>query len=155
VKFSPGFNLLIAGLLPLTIGLKLALAPSSNADNGIEQVERFLRKNAFTITGNRLLIDIQIVEARRPDCQLSVGLLSPYGADSTLFQGVGSPTDQHFVVFRGQIYDRQPSFMTASWYLWARSLYQLGISIPVPHVFGLASSCDPKKFSGVTGCDSK
>ena len=55
---------------------------------------------------------------------------SPDGSTRDVMRHVGATLAQHFVVFRGKVYDEQPVWLTATEDSWTRYLRKLGIAQP-------------------------
>jgi len=50
------------------------------------------------------------------------------GWDRDLVRRLADPSDEVLVLYRGKIYNEQPTWLTVSDFLWARMLRELGIS---------------------------
>lgn len=55
---------------------------------------------------------------------------APDGSTRDVMRHVGAMFEQHFVVFRGKVYDQQPVWLTATEDSWTRYLRKLGVARP-------------------------
>jgi len=61
------------------------------------------------------------------------------GWDRDLLRQHTTPNDRVFVVFRGKVYDEQPTWLTVPDYLWSRVQRELGINRQPTPVFAVIS----------------
>lgn len=127
MRAKRAFNWLLVLLIPLTFSWKLmAKPPASHEMQG--KVIRFLTVHGFGVTEQSRLDGLSIVRATRDDCRIVVAEASPDGSTRDLMRYVAATMDQFFVVFRGDIYDEQPTWLTVTQDWWTRYLHKLGLS---------------------------
>src|SRR4051812_31692314 len=124
---TPAFNWLLILLIPLTFAWKLLAEPPALHEMQ-EKIVRFLTIHKFDVTEQTLVGGATIVRATRGDCRIIVAEASPDGSTRDIMRHVATTMDQSFVVFRGNIYDEQPTWLTVTQDSWTRSLRKLGIS---------------------------
>ena len=115
MKYSRGFKFLLGAALISTLGFKLLLKPATSSENPTAAAQSRL---ADFLTRQHFRVSV----VRR---QASAG-------------------DEVFVLYRGKIYDEQPTLRTVSDFLWGRVLRELGISSAERAVYAIISpkSCN-------------
>src|SRR5690348_3629828 len=93
-------------------------------------IVRFLKVRGFSATEQTLVETVRIVHAIKGDCSMILVEASPDGSTRDVMRHVGATLAQHFVVFRGKVYDEQPVWLTATEDSWTRYLRKLGIAQP-------------------------
>jgi hypothetical protein len=142
VKTTPAFKWSLILLIPLTFTWKLL--PESPATYEMQgHIVRFLTAHGFNIVEHTFVGTVQIVHAIKGDCSAILAEASLDGSTRDVMQHVDPMMDQHFVVFRGKVYDGQPVWLTATEDSWTRYLRRLRISQPVmpPVMVAESRSC--------------
>ena len=129
VKATPTFKWLLILLIPLTLTWKLLPEPPASREMQ-GHIVRFLAIHGFDVTEQTFVERVQVVHAIKGDCSMILAEASPDGSTRDVMRHVGATMEQHFVVFRGKIYDEQPVWLTATEDSWTRYLRKLGISQP-------------------------
>ena len=120
MRLTPAFNWLLILLIPLTFSWKLvAEPPAVHETQG--KIARFLANQGFEVTEQSLMDGLPVVRATAGDCDMLVAEASPDGRDVT------TTMDRSFVVFRGHVYDEQPTWLTVTQHLFIEFLRKLGI----------------------------
>lgn len=138
VKYSLVFKLFLIILLPLTLGWKLALRPATSAEDPNKAAQRmvasFLTRQHFSVAlTNRLEEGQPSVVATAGACRVLAAKSPAMGWDRDLLRQHATSNDRVFVVFRGKVYDEQPTWLTVPDYLWSRVQRELGINRePIP-----------------------
>jgi len=91
-------------------------------------IARFLTIHNFYVIEQTPVDGVPIVRATRGDCSMIVAEASPDGARRYVMRHLATTMDQRFVVYRGNIYDAQPTWFTITQDWWTRFLRRLGIS---------------------------
>ena len=149
VRFSPAFKWILILLLPITLAWKLAVRtaqPEADAEKEVQLgIARFLVRQHFQV-----VLSEQVSEGR-PSVQATAGLCrmliikSPaVGWDRDLIRRNATPSDRVFVVFDGRVYAEQPTWLTATDFLWARFRRELGFRVQPSPVLGVVANgpCD-------------
>jgi hypothetical protein len=146
VNFSSVFKGALAAVLSLAIGWKIVFPPD-NQGHIMEDLVEFLERKHFNVvaiyeTGT------PIIRASAASCQLHVARLTPDGSNANLIRHLTAGADRSFVVFRGEVYTRQPIFWTVLDYLWSRFLRELRLTRNVSPVISVAesSSCNAERL---------
>jgi hypothetical protein len=150
VRPTPAFKWSLIFLIPLTFTWKLmAEHPPLHEMQG--HIVRFLIIHGFNVTEQTLVESVPIMRATKEDCSMIVAEASPDGSTRDVMRNVAATMDQHFVVFRGKIYDEQPIWLTVTEDWWTRYLRKVGISQPeVPPIMVAAtSSCAAEQLPWV------
>lgn len=134
MSYSHAFKWVIAMLILLTLGWKIAIPPGEASDLTGDLIA-FFKRNSFSVAlADRIInpdtgtTDVPIIQANRDSCSLLVAALTFDGSNRQLVKSRLASADQRFVVFRGKIYIEQPIFLTVTNYLWSRFLTELGLS---------------------------
>ena len=147
------FKLSIALLLPLTLAWKLSVRPGDPAELAQKdkaaqlRIAEFLTRQHFSVTVADGMQEGQpSIRASAGACRLLIAKPPPTGWDRDVLRRHATDDDRIFVVFRGRVYDQQPTFLTMPDYLWARVRRELGLggeASPVLSVIATAI-CDAK-----------
>jgi hypothetical protein len=128
VNYSPAFKWLIALLLPLTLFLKLAVG-ADHPDEFTVRIAHFLAERGFEkLTIEEVMSGLQMVRAENGKCRMSVVDMSGKGWTRQLLDNLRDKDDRVFFVFRGAIYERAPTWLTATNDLYFRTLQKLGLA---------------------------
>jgi len=127
VRLTPAFSWSLILLIPLTFAWKL-VAEHPALHEMQANIVRFLTNHKFDVTEQTLVDGVRIVRATRGDCSMIVSEASPDGSTRDMIRRVATTMDQRFVVFRGNIYDEQPTWLTVTWDWWTRALHKLELS---------------------------
>ena len=143
----PAFNWLLILLVPLTFTWKLMVEPPALHEMQ-GKIVRFLTIYSFEVTEQSLLDGLPIVRGARGDCRIVVAEALPDGSTRDLMRHVATTMDQFFFVFRGEIYDEQPTWLTATQDWWSRHLHKLGMArAEAPPIMVAATrSCGAKRL---------
>ena len=147
------FKLSIALLLPLTLAWKLSVRPGDPAE--LAQRERaaqlrtaeFLTRQHFLVTVADSMPEGQpSIRASAGACRLLIAKSPATGWDRDVLRRHAADNDRIFVVFRGRVYDEQPTFLTVPDYLWARFRRELGLGGAASPVLAIIATaiCDAK-----------
>lgn len=142
------FRWCVATALFLAIGWKTAV-PFENPDYLKEDLVRFLERNHFNVVvTDEIATDTPIIRATRASCQLQVARLTPDGSNRNLVRHLATGMDRSFVVFRAEVYTRQPIALTVLHYLWSRFLRELGLIKQITPVIDVAEniSCNAERL---------
>ena len=148
MSYSRVFRWSITLLIPLTVAWKIAIPP---ADDLREGLVAFLARNKFSVVATDKMINadlwltyVPIIEATSNSCRLLIARLNFDGSNQQLVESRLADADRQFVIFRGNIYTRQPILLT----LTTRFLGGLGLtrhSAPAIAI-GSNSSCDAERL---------
>jgi hypothetical protein len=128
VRLTPAFNWLLILLIPLTFTWKLvAEHPAVHETQG--KIARFLANQRFEVTEQSLVEGLPGVRATTGDCSMLVAEASTDGSMRNIIRrNVTTTMNRPFVVFRGHVYDEQPTWLTVTQHWWIGFLRKLGIS---------------------------
>ena len=143
VRLTPAFNWLLILLIPLTFSWKLvAEPPAVHETQG--KIARFLANQGFEVTEQSLMDGLPVVRATAGDCDMLVAKASPDGRDVT------TTMDRSFVVFRGHVYDEQPTWLTVTQHLYIEFLRKLRIpQAEAPIMVAATHSCGAERLPWV------
>jgi hypothetical protein len=138
----------------LVIALVLSVAWKSAIRSDIENDARehlvvFLKRNHFDVSPiEQIVDDVSMIRAQTASCDLKIVQLAPNGSNRDLFRSLATGADHAFVVFRGQVYTRQPILWTVLDDFWVRHLRELGVTTHSTPVFAVAtnSACDAERI---------
>jgi hypothetical protein len=136
---------LLLVLLPLTLGWKLAVRPGGTSVLSEREVQRsaadFLARQRFAVAAVPNPEEGQpMLRAEAGLCRIIVVHSPSLGWDRDLVRRHATADDQVFVVFRGRIFDEQPTFLTVSNFLWARLRIELGLDAQASPVFAVVAT---------------
>jgi hypothetical protein len=148
VNFSPVLKWVVPLLLLISLGWKSAIRIdySSNLE---DKIRSFLARNHFFVTVSEELIrDHRTFRASKPACQMLVTEISHRGWERDAINSRATVVEQVFIVFGGKIYAEQPTWRTASDFLWYKLLSELGLKVrPTPLLAVIATkSCDAERL---------
>jgi hypothetical protein len=148
VNFSPVLKWVVPLLLLISLGWKSAIRIdySSNLE---DKIRSFLGRNHFFVTVSEEMIrDHRTFRASKPACQMLVTEISHRGWERDAINGRATVLEQVFIVFGGKIYAEQPTWLTASDFLWYKLLSELGLKVrPTPLLAVIATkTCDAERL---------
>jgi len=153
VKYSRAFKVLLACALALSLGWKLFLRPAVSDDVATRSAQSrladFLSRQHYSVTLAERPADGQpSIVASTGACRILAVRSPAMGTDRDLVRRLASPADGIFILYKGTIYDEQPTFRTVSDFLWARMLREVGISVQQQPVFAIISprSCNSRNL---------
>ena len=120
-----------------------------NQDSLTEHLVKFFERNRFNVVVTDDIVNyMPIIRATSASCDLQIARLTPDGSNRDLIRHLTAGTDRSFIVFRGEVYTRQPVSWTVLNYLWSRFLRELGLTRHVAPVIAVASntSCDAENL---------
>jgi hypothetical protein len=138
--------------LPLTLGSKLIVRPDRSApsEKDIQQkVAEFLGRQHFTVAFVDQPGEGQVmIRAGAGACRILVANANPMAWDSTAIRRNATAADRVFVVFRGRTYKDQPTWLTVSYYLWARLQRELGLRAQTTPLLSVIATpgCDAERL---------
>jgi hypothetical protein len=145
----------IALLLPLTLAWKVAVRPADQAEL-VQREKATQRRIADFLVRQHFVVNIAAnaeegklsIRANAGACRLLVAKSPALGWDRDLIRQHAAAGDRVFVVFRGQVYGEQPTFLTVFDFLWARLRRELGFDVdPAPVLAVVAGSiCDAERL---------
>ena len=144
---SPTFKWFIILLVPLTFGWKLVGGDQTSSKSKLNMIE-FLSRHKFGITEQVIVAGMPVIDARAGACRMTVVEASPDGSSRDIIRHILGTTGHQFIVFRGNIYTKQPTWLTITDQLWSRSLRKLGFArrdAPVVAVSATAR-CDAERL---------
>jgi hypothetical protein len=156
MRSSPVLKWSIALLLPLTLAWKVAVRPADPAEL-VAREKATQRKVAEFLGRQHFVVNIVAsaeegqpsIQASAGACRLLVAKSPPLGWDRELIRRYATtPGDRVFVVFRGQVYREQPTFLTVSDFLWTRLRRELGFKVDAAPVLAVVagSMCDAERL---------
>jgi hypothetical protein len=152
---SPVFKISIALLLPLTLAWKLSVRPGDPAELAQKEkaaqvrIAEFLNRQHFSVALAGSMQEGQVgVQASAGACRLLVARSPATGWNRDVFRSHAAADDRVFTVFRGKVYEEQPTFLTVSDYIWARFLRELGLGGEASPVLAVTAStiCDAERL---------
>jgi len=148
VSFSPGFKKFLVLLLPLTLALKLVAGVEDAEDTYRlkDKILEVLAEHRFEVSvTDQTMAGMPIVRATMGSCHMLVGKASAFGWDRDRIRSLATNAADHvFIVFRGNIYAEQPTWLTAFNELWSRFLHKLSLARHVAPVIVVVATeaCD-------------
>jgi hypothetical protein len=155
VSFSPGLKWLILPLLllPLTLAWKLVASPAERRapnDRDIQaRVGEFLNRQHFVVSAaERVSEGNPMLAASAGPCRMLITRAAPIASDRDMIRQNASAGDSVFIVFHGQVYSEQPTWLTAADFLWSRFRRELGFSSPSmgPIAVIATRNCDAERL---------
>jgi hypothetical protein len=153
VKYSRAFKVLLACALVLSLGWKLFLRPAASDDASVRSAQsrlaEFLSRQHYSVTLAERAADGQpSIIASTGACRILAVRSPAMGTDRDLVRRLASPSDGIFILYKGKIYDEQPTFRTVADFLWARMLREVGIGVQQQPVFAIISpqSCNSRRL---------
>jgi len=138
---------LVIVLFSVTFTWKLvADRPALHTAEG--RIVQFLTGQRFDVSKQAVVNGLPIVRAIRDDCRMLVAEAFPDGSMRDAMRHLATTMERPFVVFRGSIYDEQPTWFTATWDGLTRFLRRLGIShVEAPPILVAAThSCEARQL---------
>jgi hypothetical protein len=144
VKYSRGFKFLLAAALVSTLGFKLLLRPATSGENPTTAAQTkladFLTRQHFRVSIVEHAAEGQpSIVAAAGVCRILAVRSTPMGSDRDLIRRQASPSDEVFILYRGKIYEEQPTWRTVPDFLWARILRELGVASADKPVYAIIS----------------
>jgi hypothetical protein len=155
VSFSPGLKWLILPLLllPLTLAWKLVARPAERGtpnDRDVQaRVGEFLNRQHFVVSATERAGDGKpMLAASAGSCRVLITRAAPIASDRDMIRQNASAGDSVFIVFHGQVYSEQPTWLTAADVLWSRLQRELGFpSRSIGPIAVIATrSCDAERL---------
>jgi hypothetical protein len=148
VNFSPVLKWILLLLLLISLAWKSAIRIdySSNLE---EKIRSFLVRNHFIVTVSEEMIrDHRTFQASRAACRMLITEISSRGWERDSISSRATVVEQVFIVFGGKIYAEQPTWLTASDFLWYKLLSELGLKVrPTPLIAVIATkSCNAERL---------
>ncbi len=126
MKYSPAFKWTVGLLLPLTFAWKLAVG-ADNPNEFTDRIVDFLAQRGFeSVTSEEVVDGLPLVRATKGECRIAVVERSGNGWTRQLMRSHGNASDRNFIIFRGRIYDDEPTLLTAANDIYFRTLRRLG-----------------------------
>jgi hypothetical protein len=146
VNSSRALRWYFALLLFLSVAWKMAIPPE-NPNDLKDELVKFFERNHFSVAVTDANYT-QTINARSPSCRLQIAELTPDGSNRNLIRALALGADRVFIVFRGAVYERQPTFFTMCAYFWSRFLRELGLTRHITPVIAVAtnSACDAERL---------
>ena len=147
VSSFPALKWFVLLVLPITLGVKLAVRPSGESgelnDRRVQsRVAEFLFRQHFNVVSSEKIEEGRpILQATAGACRMVVAKSPAIGSDRDVIRRLATATDRVFAVYRGKVYTDQPTWLTVSDFLWARLRRELGLKVPATPV--LAIIADP------------
>ncbi len=140
---SGAFKSFLAVALLLSIAWKMVI-PSE--DDPTHSLIEFLKRNHFDVVVTT--VDVPTIRAQSGSCRLQVVRLDANGSNQDLIGQLAKGTDRSFIVFRGQVYDQQPIFLTQINYIWSKRLREFGLVKHLEPLIAVAAnaSCNAEKL---------
>ena len=108
----------------------------------------FLHRQHFDVDIDEQMLSGQpvVVVGKSNDCRLLIAETWPLGDPVDSIQQLTTDGDHSFIVFRGEIYDKQPLARSVTSYLWYTFLCRLGLASRIPRVLAVITSCNAEKL---------
>ena len=120
------FRLVMAMLLALTVGWKVALGLTYNAGKDFKPVlVEFLVHHHFAVSDAKDIGEMSILKAIAGDCQLLIAKTDAQDSQRDIIQDLASADDRVFFVFRREIYTSLPSWLAVTNEFWSRFLRKI------------------------------
>jgi hypothetical protein len=126
-------------LLPLTISWKLVARPVDSGEFNRQpqlEVAEFLVRQHFVVTVS------EQVEEGRPAilatagaCRMLIAMAPALGWNRDMIRRNATVADRVFIVFAGETYEEQPTWLTVPDFLWARFKRELGLKAAAAPLF--------------------
>jgi hypothetical protein len=138
------FRLVVALLLALTVGWKIALSLTNNPidhhDFKTVLVE-FLERQHYAVIGANDSIDGgPTLKAAAGDCRILIAEMDAGGWNHDMVQDFATADDRVFFVFRGAIYTRPPTWSSVTDHYWSRFMREIGFKHPDSPIVGVIAS---------------
>jgi hypothetical protein len=154
VSSSPALKwYVILLLLPLTLGWKLAVRPGGSGEVAATEAQRkvaeFLVRQHFSVTVSEQTTEGQLmILATAGGCRMLIAKSPAVGWDRDLIRRYAAAEDRIFVVFRGEVYAEQPTWLTVTDFLWARFRRELGMGAQAAPVLAViaTATCEAERL---------
>ena len=140
-------------LSALTLGWKVVARSVDTGGRSEKDIQRevadfLLRQHFIVARAERIEEGQPTIRASSGPCRMLVAQSPAVGWDRDLIRRYAAAEDRVFVVFRGRIYDEQPTWRTVPDFLWARLRRELGLRVqPSPVLVVVASpSCEAERL---------
>lgn len=140
-------------LLALTIGWKVAVGTTprlAETNTFRSSLTEFLTRHDFTVAESDNFIEgIPLLVATRENCRLSAAAMDFRGSRARWIQDLASLDDEVFFVFRGAVYERPPTWLSAADHYWSRLAREMGFDrVDIPLIAIIAPpKCGAKGLS--------
>jgi hypothetical protein len=135
------FKLVVALLLALTVGWKVALGLTDYSDDNFKpMLIEFLVRHHFAVSEAKDTDFMSTLKAVAGDCRLLVTRADAQGANRDIIQDFVSPGDDLFFVFRRAIYTSLPTRTTVTEQYWSRFLRKMGFEHPDTPILAVVAS---------------
>jgi hypothetical protein len=131
-------------LLPPTLAWKLYIGVE-NPNEFTERTLAFLTRSGFEARIVDEMLGMQVVSAIKGDCHMFVADRAGTGWTRQLIDSLGEDTKRNFIVFRGGVYNGDPTWLLVIATICLKNLRRLGLARSAI-VAGVAAS---------PGCDSE
>jgi hypothetical protein len=144
VNYSPAFKWTVGLLIPLTLAWKISLG-ADNPNEFTDRIMDFLERRGFVVTIEE---GLGLIRATRGECRMLVVERGGTGWSRQLVASSGEAADRNFIVFRGVIYEGDPTWLTAITSIYFRMLRRLGFGRSAL-IVGVAAppACDAKRLA--------
>jgi hypothetical protein len=144
VNYSPAFKRTVGLLIPLTLAWKISVG-ADNPNEFTHRIEDFLARRGFAVTIEE---GLGLIDATKGECRMFVVDRGGTDWSRQLVASRGEATDRNFIVFRGEIYEGDPTWLTAITSIYLRMLRRLGLGRSAL-VVGVAASpaCDAERLA--------
>jgi hypothetical protein len=136
-------------LIPLTLGWKVVAAQRAPYQLKDRMIVFLTRHHLQVEVTDRMIVsDMPLINATAGTCRMQIVEASPDGSNRDVIRDLAKASDELFVVFRGEIYREQPTWLTVSHALWSRYLRQLGFSSSAMPIIAVAAttSCNARRL---------
>jgi hypothetical protein len=149
VNYSPAFRWTVGLLIPVTLAWKISVG-ADNPNEFTDRIADFLARRGFAVTSEEAMggVGMWLIRASRGECRMFIVNRLGTGWTRQLMASHEEATDRNFIVFRGEIYDGDPTWLTASTDIYFRMLRRLGLGRSAL-VVGVAASptCDAERLA--------
>jgi hypothetical protein len=149
VNYSLAFKWTVGLLIPLTLAWKI-LVGADNPNEFTDRIVDFLASRGFVATTEEVmgLPSFQLIRATKGECRMIFVDRMGTGWTRQLMESHADAEDRNFIVFRGEIYEGDPTWLTATTNIFFRTLRRLGFGRSAL-VVGVAASpaCDAERMA--------
>jgi hypothetical protein len=124
MSFSPRLKWLVVLLLPLTVTWKLWAPPDASSSVKDKILEFFLRQQFEAALTEARKVDVIHVTAGA--CRMLV--VGTPGSTPDAFRELATPSDHLYLVFRGQVYTQELTWLPFLSWKWSRLLRRLKLT---------------------------
>ena len=147
MKYSPAFKWTVGLLIPLTLAWKISVG-ADNPNEFRDRIVDFLAPRGFAVTTEDVMALPRLIHATRGECRMLFVDRLGTGWTRQLMESYGEATDRNFIIFRGKIYDGDPTWLTVTSGIYFRMLRRLGLGRSAMVVGATASpACDPERLA--------